>query len=114
MSQHAESYRKIRNTFRFLLGNLKDKKNDFDVNSKEIEKWPELERFILHQILSKVYHMRFPTSYMMLTLISGLMIAINTFLIRKYYGLSSFGESSYEIFIYICCLMGLFFEGLEI
>ena len=67
--------------------------------------------FILHQILSKVYHMRFPTSYMMLTLISGLMIAINTFLIRKYYGLSSFGESSYEIFIYICCLMGLFLGG---
>ena len=50
LDQHAESYRKIRNTFRFLLGNLKDKKNDFDVNSKEIEKWPELERFILHQI----------------------------------------------------------------
>ena len=23
--QHAESYRKIRNTFRFMLGNLKDK-----------------------------------------------------------------------------------------
>ena len=50
LEQHAESYRKIRNTFRFLLGNLKDKKNNFDLNSKEIEKWPELERFILHQI----------------------------------------------------------------
>ena len=24
LSQHAESYRKIRNTFRFILGNLKD------------------------------------------------------------------------------------------
>ena len=50
LEQHAESYRKIRNTFRFLLGNLKDKKNNFDLNSKEIEKWPELERLILHQI----------------------------------------------------------------
>ncbi len=50
LEQHAESYRKIRNTFRFLLGNLKDKKNNFDLNSKEIEKWPELERFILHKI----------------------------------------------------------------
>jgi len=50
LEQHAESYRKIRNTFRFLLGNLKDKKNNFDINSNEIEKWPELERFILHQI----------------------------------------------------------------
>ena len=50
LDQHAESYRKIRNTFRFLLGNLKDKKNNFDLNSEEIEKWPELERFILHKI----------------------------------------------------------------
>jgi len=50
LEQHAESYRKIRNTFRFLLGNLKDKKSNFDLNSKEIEKWPELERLILHQI----------------------------------------------------------------
>jgi isoleucyl-tRNA synthetase len=50
LEQHAESYRKIRNTFRFLLGNLKDKKNNFDINSKEVENWPELERFILHKI----------------------------------------------------------------
>jgi len=50
LEQHAESYRKIRNTFRFLLGNLKDKKNNFSIESKEIEKWPELERFILNQI----------------------------------------------------------------
>jgi isoleucyl-tRNA synthetase len=50
LEQHAESYRKIRNTFRFLLGNLRDKKINFKLNSKEIEKWPELERFILHQI----------------------------------------------------------------
>ena len=50
LEQHAESYRKIRNTFRFLLGNLNDKKINFDLNSKEISQWPELERFILHQI----------------------------------------------------------------
>ena len=50
LEQHAESYRKIRNTFRFLLGNLRDKKINFDLNSKETENWPELERFILHQI----------------------------------------------------------------
>jgi len=50
LEQQAESYRKIRNTFRFLLGNLQDKKINFDINSKEIEKWPELERFMLHQI----------------------------------------------------------------
>ena len=61
LEQHAESYRKIRNTFRFLLGNLKDKKIDFNLNSKEIEKWPELERYILHQIfeLNKNYEKYF-------------------------------------------------------
>jgi len=52
LEQHAESYRKIRNTFRFLLGNLRDKKINFNLNSKEIDKWPELERFMLHQIFS--------------------------------------------------------------
>ena len=32
LAQHAESYRKIRNTFRYILGNLKDKfeKKDFE------------------------------------------------------------------------------------
>jgi len=50
LEQHAESYRKIRNTFRFLLGNLNDQKNSFDINSKDVEKWPELERFILHKV----------------------------------------------------------------
>ena len=50
LEQHAESYRKIRNTFRFLLGNLRDQKTNFDPNSKEIDNWPELERFMLHQI----------------------------------------------------------------
>ena len=50
LEQHAESYRKIRNTFRFLLGNLRDQKINFNLNSKEIDKWPELERFMLHQI----------------------------------------------------------------
>ncbi len=52
LEQHAESYRKIRNTFRFLLGNLKDQKVDVKLNSIEIEKWPELERYILHQIFT--------------------------------------------------------------
>jgi len=52
LEQHAESYRKIRNTFRFILGNLIDQKINFDLNSKEIEKWPELERFMLHQIFA--------------------------------------------------------------
>jgi len=52
LEQHAESYRKIRNTFRFLLGNLRDKKINLNIGSKEIKKWPELERFMLHQIFA--------------------------------------------------------------
>ncbi len=50
--QHAESYRKIRNTFRFMLGNLKDnfEKQDFEkINLTELD---ELEQFILHKLYS--------------------------------------------------------------
>jgi len=48
--QHAESYRKIRNTFRFMLGNLKDnfEKQNFE-KIKENE-FDELEQFILHKL----------------------------------------------------------------
>ena len=35
-----------------MLGNLQDQKINFDQNSKAIDKWPELERFMLHQIFS--------------------------------------------------------------
>ncbi len=48
--QHAESYRKIRNTFRFMLGNLKDnfEKQDFEkINLNELD---ELEQYILHKL----------------------------------------------------------------
>ena len=50
LDQHAESYRKIRNTFRFILGNLRDeyKSKDFKkINYKEL---PELEQLILHKL----------------------------------------------------------------
>jgi isoleucyl-tRNA synthetase len=33
-----------------LLGNLNDKKINFDLQSNEVKNWPELERYILHQI----------------------------------------------------------------
>ena len=61
LEQHAESYRKIRNTFRFLMGNLNDKKINFDLNSNEIEDWPELEKFILNQIF--VLNSKFKTYF---------------------------------------------------
>ncbi len=50
LNQHAESYRKIRNTFRFLLGNLNDKLLNNDFSKIEYSKLPSLEKFILTQI----------------------------------------------------------------
>ena len=50
LDQHAESYRKIRNTFRYLLGNIQDnfvEKNFEDIN---IEDLPDLEKYMLHRI----------------------------------------------------------------
>jgi isoleucyl-tRNA synthetase len=50
LDQHADSYRKIRNTFRYLLGNLNDKYNEIDFQKLEIEQLPELEKFMLNKI----------------------------------------------------------------
>ena len=52
LDQHSESYRKIRNTFRYLLGNLNDKYEDIDLDKLELEKLPELEQFMLSKIYS--------------------------------------------------------------
>ncbi|MDC3143315.1 isoleucine--tRNA ligase [Candidatus Pelagibacter sp.] len=50
LDQHAESYRKIRNTFRYLLGNLNDNFEKIDLQKINLSELPELERFILHKI----------------------------------------------------------------
>ena len=50
LDQHAESYRKIRNTFRYLLGNLNDSFKNENLEKLEIEKLPELEKLMLHKI----------------------------------------------------------------
>ena len=50
LDQHAESYRKIRNTFRYLLGNLNDKSEDINLDKLEVDKLPELEQFILNKL----------------------------------------------------------------
>ena len=50
LDQHADSYRKIRNTFRYLLGNLND---NFETNNFEeidINALPELEQYVLHRL----------------------------------------------------------------
>jgi isoleucyl-tRNA synthetase len=47
LQSQSESYRRIRNTFRFLIGNL----NDFNENEITEEKnFPELERYLLHRL----------------------------------------------------------------
>ena len=50
LDQHADSYRKIRNTFRYLLGNLNDDFNEIKLENLDIEKLPELEQYMLHKI----------------------------------------------------------------
>jgi len=53
LTQHAESYRKIRNTFRFMLGNIKDKFEKQDFEKLDLNEFDELDQYILH----KIYHM---------------------------------------------------------
>tara|TARA_B100000900_G_scaffold187275_1_gene158677 strand:+ start:1175 stop:3889 length:2715 start_codon:yes stop_codon:yes gene_type:complete len=50
LDQHSESYRKIRNTFRYLLGNLNDNFEELELEKIEVNKFPELEQFMLHKI----------------------------------------------------------------
>ena len=50
LAQHAESYRKIRNTFRFMLGNLKDQFEQQNFEELNFKDFDELERYILHKI----------------------------------------------------------------
>ena len=50
LDQHSDSYRKIRNTFRYLLGNLNDNYEEINLEKINLKKLPELEQFILHKI----------------------------------------------------------------
>ena len=50
LTQHAESYRKIRNTFRFMLGNLKDNFVKEDFAKIKLNDLEELEQYILSRL----------------------------------------------------------------
>ncbi len=50
LEQHAEAYRKIRNTFRFILGNLKDQSKEVNFEKLKVEDFPELEQYMLNKI----------------------------------------------------------------
>ncbi|MDC3074333.1 isoleucine--tRNA ligase, partial [Candidatus Pelagibacter sp.] len=52
LDQHAESYRKIRNTYRYLLGNIKDNFEEIDFKKVDLNELPELEKFMLHKLYS--------------------------------------------------------------
>ena len=61
LEQHAEAYRKIRNTFRYLLGNLNDNFSETNFEKIDLNNLPELEQFMLHKIfvLNEVFHKNF-------------------------------------------------------
>ena len=61
LDQHSESYRKIRNTFRYLLGNLNDIHEDISFENINPNELPELEQFMLHKIycLNSDFHKYF-------------------------------------------------------
>ncbi len=50
LEQHAESYRKIRNTFRYLLGNLNDEFESVNLEKLNLEELPDLEKYMLHKM----------------------------------------------------------------
>jgi len=50
LKQLTDGYRRIRNTFRFMLGNLSD--FSYDTNAVTPDKMEEIDRFILHRLSS--------------------------------------------------------------
>jgi isoleucyl-tRNA synthetase len=55
LKQHSDVYRRLRNTLRFILGNL----NGFsDAEKLDIAEMPELERWVLHRIWLMDSHLR--------------------------------------------------------
>ena len=50
ISQHSESYRKIRNTFRFILGNIRDDFSFRKINSMKFENQDIIDTFVIEKI----------------------------------------------------------------
>ena len=61
LDQHAESYRKIRNTFRYLLGNIQDEYFEENFEKLNIDEIPDLEKYMLHRIykINESFHKYF-------------------------------------------------------
>ncbi len=56
LDQHSDSYRKIRNTFRYLLGNINDNFQLPDLEKINLSELPELEQYMLHKIYNLNYN----------------------------------------------------------
>ncbi len=52
LDQHSDSYRKIRNTFRYLLGNINDNFKEINFEEVNLTELPELEQLMLHKLYS--------------------------------------------------------------
>ncbi len=52
LDQHADAYRKIRNTFRYLMGNLNDRFEFTKLEEIKVKDLPELEQFMLHKVFN--------------------------------------------------------------
>ena len=50
LNQHAESYRKIRNTFRYILGNINDDHQKISLENLDIKSLDELEQLMLLKV----------------------------------------------------------------
>ena len=61
LDQHAEAYRKIRNTFRYLMGNINDNYSEQEYNKIDLSKLPELEKLMLHKLY--VLNEKFNTNF---------------------------------------------------
>jgi len=61
LDQHAESYRKIRNTFRYLLGNIRDHYQENHIKNLNVTGLPEIEKYMLHRIclIDRNFHRNF-------------------------------------------------------
>ena len=50
LDQNAEAYRKIRNTFRYILGNINDNYEDLDLTKIKLNEFEELEQYLFHRV----------------------------------------------------------------
>ena len=63
LEQHADAYRKIRNTFRYILGNLRDEFSENDFNKINYDELCELDKLMLHKIYLLNDNLYYPTNH---------------------------------------------------